>query len=237
MISKFMSAWLHPFTTLNDLKAEGEGASIKSSMMFIVVMGVLGGVIASVMGMAFPPANIVSGEVPKWSLWLMIPVIPVASFLGSFIGAAVLWGLVSGLIKGSSSEYKTCYRILALIAAFSPVSALFSPIPKIGSYLAIAINIWAVIVMIQGLVIVMDTKAIRTWIVCGFVFGLLLLLTLYARVTAGNPMRAASAYPQFDTRGTAMGDEELGLGEESLDKKLQSLAEKAKAPAAEAEKK
>jgi hypothetical protein len=224
LISKFMATWLHPWDAMQSVKQEGETASIVPSMVFIVVIGLLSGVITSILGMFLPAAAVPGAS--KAAVWLAVIVVPVVSFIGSFIGAFIIWALVDGVLKGTTPQYKTAYRLLALLAAFSPVSALLSPIPKVGQYLAIAVNIWATIVMIRGIIIVRDTPPVRTWVTCGILFAFLFTLGIFARMAAQRQFQNGG----FGDLGPATGApaDDLGTASDNLEKQLQDLADKAK---------
>lgn len=222
IVGRFISAWVHPWAAMQGVRDEGEQASIVPSMIFIVVMGLISGLVTAVMGMIVPPANVAGTG--KAFVWLAVLVVPVVSFIGSFLGAFIIFGLVDGILKGSAAQYKTAYRLLAVLAAFSPVSALLAPIPTVGQFLAIGVNVWATIVMIRGIIVVRDTPPVRTWVACGILFAFLFLLGIFARVAA-----------QRNLPGAPLGDFEAGLGGDlgGLDAELQSLADDAKAaPAA-----
>lgn len=220
LIGMFMSAWLSPWTAMQQIKEAGDTAEVKSSMSFVVVMGLISGLITAVIGVLTPAA--VAG--PKWMVWLSIVIVPLVSFLGSFIGALIIWALVDGLLRGKSEQYWTSYRILALLAAFSPIAALLTAIPKVGQYLAIAVNVWATIVMIRGIIIVRNTPPVRTWITCGVLFSILFAIGVLARVAASQQALGGAGFNEFDAG--AFGDEDLAANED-LDKQLQDLAEKA----------
>jgi len=222
LIGMFMSAWLSPWTAMQQIKDAGETAEVKSSMTFVIAMGLISGLITAVIGAVVPTAA-VGG--PKWMVWLSVVIVPLVSFLGSFIGALIIWALVDGLLRGKASQYWTSYRILALLAAFSPVAAILTAIPKVGQYLAIAVNVWATIVMIRGIIIVRNTPPVRTWITCGILFAALFAIGVLARVAATNQSLGgvndfgAADFGNDEDFGTATGDD--------LDKQLQDLAEKA----------
>lgn len=230
LIGKFVSMWTNPWGSMQSVKSEGEEVGIGPSIVFILVMGVISGLITAIWGMVQPPAALGGG--PRGMVWMAILFVPLASFIGSFIGALIIWGLVDGLLKGTAGQYKVSYRMLALLAAFSPVSALLAPIPTVGQYLAIIVNLWATIVMIRGIILVRDTRPVRTWVTCGIIFGLLFAIGIFARVAAQRQLTAQSQ-PGF---GDFAGDEDLGL-DEDLDAKLDSLAEEAKKAPAQAPKK
>lgn len=228
LISKFVTVWLHPWDAMGQVRQEGEEAGIGSSMVFIVIMGLISGIITAAVGMVLPPATLGGGS--KAAVWLAVVVVPLVSFIGSFIGAFIIWGLVDGVLKGSSSQYKTAYRLLAVLAAFSPVSALLSPIPKVGQYLAIAVNIWATIVMIRGIIIIRDTPPVRTWVTCGILFAFLFALGIFARVAAQRQFQSGgpTGFGDFGASGLGAPEDDLGATSDDLDKQLQELADRAK---------
>lgn len=226
LVGKFVSAWANPWGAMRGVKEEGEGVGIVPSMIFIVVMGLLSGLITSIGSTIVPPPDLAGSS--KAAVWLAVAVVPLVSFVGSFIGAFIIWGLVDGFLKGSMIQYKTSYRLLAVLAAFSPVSALLAPIPKAGQYLAMAVNIWATIVMIQGIIIVMDTPKLRTWVICGILFASLFALGLAARVAA---QRQLAGGPNFSDLNDNFGTDDVSFESDTLDKELQEMADKAKADA------
>lgn len=232
LISKFMSVWLHPWQAMEGVKQEGENASIVPSMIFVVVMGLVSGLITSIWGTVLPAA--VPGAT-KATVWLATLVVPLVSFLGSFVGAFIIWGLVDGLLRGTSSQYKTSYRLLALLAAFYPVSSLLSGIPKVGQWLAIVINVWSTVVMIRGIIIVRDTAPVRTWVTCGILFSFLFTLGIFARMEAQRQLQnGPGGFNDFGASDFGGPIDDLGATSDNLEEQLQGLAEKAKANIKEA---
>ncbi len=233
IVSRFMSVWLHPMDAMSGVKQEGDDAGIAPSMIFVVVMGIISGVITSLMGTFISSAAVPGAS--KATVWLAALVVPIVSFLGSFIGAFIIWGLVDGVLKGTASEYKTAYRLLALLAAFSPVSALLSPIPKVGQWLAIAVNIWATLVMIQGIIIVRDTPKVKTWVTCGILFAFLFALGIFARIAAQRQLATGGFNNEFGANDFGGPTDDLGATSDNLEQQLQGLADKAKNEPATAE--
>ncbi len=225
-IGTFVSVLLHPCKSMEGIKVQGQEVSLKSAMIFVAIMGLVSGIISTIWGFIIPPPQVASGAVSKMSLLLAIPLVPLVSFLLSFVGAFILWGLVHGLLKGTSSEYKTTYRIFALLAAFSPLNSLLAPIPVAGQWIAIVINIWGIVVLIQGIITVFDTPKVRSWVLLGIIFVLLFLLGLVFRNEAQREFAAGGS--SFGAAGDgAFGDD---LGDESaLNKELEDMANKAKA--------
>ncbi len=229
LISQFMAVWLHPWDAMSRVKEDGEEAGIAPSILFVIVMGLVSGLITSILGSLIPSAAVPGAS--KATIWLAVLVMPVASLLGSFIGTAIVWSfLLYGLLRGSWSQFKVVYRLMALLSAFSPVSSLLSPIPKVGTYLAIALTIWMTIVMIKGIIIVCDTAPVRTWVTCIVFFGLLLLLGFVARMAAQRELAAngPGGFNDYGTTDFGGATDDLGATSDNLEKDLQGLAEKAK---------
>lgn len=234
LVSMFLGAWLHPWKTMEAISTEGYTenpgagalgnlwANIKKYALFVVVMGLVSGLITAIVGMFLPQAAAAAGN--KMYVWLAVLVVPVVSFLGSFLGALIIWALVDGLLSGKMAGYGLSYKLIAVLAAFSPVSAIVAPIPVAGQYLAILLNIWATVVMIIGIITVRKTSVVRTWVVCGVLFAFLFLLGIFARVAA---QRQFSAGPDF---GAGFGDD-AGLGGDNLDAQLEELATQQPTPA------
>jgi hypothetical protein len=239
IVAKFIGTWLHPWQSMDMLKLEGEDASIKPAMIYIVVLGLISGLITSLYGVFLPSAAIPGTS--KAAAWLALALVPAVSFIGSFIGAFIIWGLVDGWLKGTQAQYKTAYRLLAVLAAFSPVSALLAPIPRVGQYLSIAVNIWATIVMIRGIIIVRDTPRVRTWVICLSLFVFLFAVGLMARIAAQRQLATGNNFGAFggatdSTLDTTTPADDLGETSDNLDKELQDLADKAKkAPTTDAQ--
>jgi len=224
LVGMFLGAWFKPWATMEAIRAEGYAetpggggisgllANIKKYMLFVIVMGLISGIITAVVGMVLPPAG---GAGNRAYVWLAVAVVPIVSFIGSFLGALIIWALVDGLLSGKMSEYGLSYKLIAVLAAFSPISAAVAPIPAIGQYLAIALNIWATVVMIIGIIAVRKTSVVRTWVVCGVLFAFLFLLGVFARIAAQRQFAGAGGgLPEFsDTTGT-----------DNLDQQLQDLA-------------
>ncbi|MCG3204480.1 MAG: hypothetical protein KCHDKBKB_01195 [Elusimicrobia bacterium] len=228
IISKFVAVWLHPWQTMESVKQEGENASIGSSMIFVVVMGLLSGIITSVFGMFLPNPALAGAS--KAAAWLAAPMVPLVLFISSFISAFFIWALVDGILRGTVPQYKTSYRLWALVSAFSPASSLLSPIPKVGQWLGILIFIWGTVVMIRGIIIIRDTPPVRTWVTCGVLFAFLFSLGLVARMAAQRQLGTnPGEFGEFGAGEFGAATDDLGEASDKLEEQLKELTEKAKA--------
>jgi len=229
LMGKFVSIWLHPWQTLQGLKQENQDASIKPSMIFLVIMFLVSGIAAAIWGFIVPPEPVISGEIPKWSVFLAIPVFPIFFFLVSFVGTFFLWVLDSGFLKGSSSDYKTLYRLMALMSAFAPVNALLSPIPKVGVPLGFALSLWSLFVLVRGLMIVRDAPMVRS-VILGIILVLLSIAGIFLRNEAQRQFQAG-ANPAFSGVGKTSLGGDLDEDEAALNKELADMADKEKSAA------
>lgn len=93
LIGKFINVWLHPWATARSVKTEGADAKLGPSMIFIVAMALVSGLLSAIMGHVFPQTMATGQLVPKAVNWLMVVIVPVVSFVGSFLGALILLGI------------------------------------------------------------------------------------------------------------------------------------------------
>lgn len=115
---------------------------------------------------------------------------------------------------------------MALLAAFSPLSALLAPLPRVGTVLAVIINVWATIVLIRGIILVMDTPAVRTWILSILFFGLLILMGVAAQVATRQNLPGMAGLP---TGMEGMNPADMGAEDnQALTQQLDALTEQAK---------
>jgi hypothetical protein len=226
IVSRFMAVWMHPLDAMNAVKQEGEEIGIVPSMIFVLIMGALSAVIAGTLSSIIPGA--VPPNMTKGMIWTSALFVFLFSFVGSFLLAFFIWWLVNGILKGTMAEYKITYRFLALLAAFYPVAALLSPIPKVGPWLATAVNIWSTIILIQGIIIVRDTQKVKTWVTCVILFLTLFTLAFFARLAAQRDFASGGGFNEFGASDFG-GTDDLGATSDDLEQQLQGLADKAKA--------
>ncbi len=232
LVGMFLGAWFRPWATMDAIRAEGYTetpggggiagllSNIRKYMMFVIVMGLISGIVTAAVGMFVPPAGAAG---TRAYVWLAVLIVPLVSFIGSFLGALIIWALVDGLLSGKMSGYGLSYKLIAVLAAFSPISAAVAPIPAIGQYLAIALNVWATVVMIIGIIAVRKTGVVRTWVVCGVLFAFLFLLGVFARIAAQRQFAGGGPGLELGTETGAAGD--------NLDQQLEDLANQGQAPA------
>ncbi len=225
MLQLFIGAWLHPWKTMGLVQEQPQDSSIKPTMAYITLVGLLSGVIAAIMGFVFPDAHLAASGLPAWSVASSIVLLPIFYFIGSFISTGIIWGIVVGFIRGTEAEYKTIYRLMAVPVAFYPVSTLLAPIPHVGQWLAVALNIWATVVLIGGVIIVMNAPKTRTIVTFVLIFVVFIALAFMANVASRSP------FPGRPMAGDLGGDN-LDLKDEDLNAQLDQLVGKDGKPAA-----
>jgi hypothetical protein len=216
MLQLFIGAWFRPWDTMRVVKEQPQETSIQPTVIYIVLIGLLSGIIAAVMGFVFPDARLAASGLPKWSVASSVLLLPLFYFVGSFLSAGIVWGIVVGFVRGNGSEYKTIYRLMAVPVAFYPISTLLAPLPWGGQWAAIAINIWATVVLIGGIVIVMDAPKVRTAVTFVLIFLAFIALAFLATLATRS---------QFPGQPLAASDD-LNLKDEELDAQLDELLNK-----------
>lgn len=228
IIGKFINVWIHPVASMAAVKEEGEDASIKPALLFIAVLSVLTGIITAIIAMISPPPVVAAGQAPKWLAWANIVLYPLFTIVGSFVFAFLLWILVFGIRAGTMAQYKLSFRMLALLAAFWPIAALLSPIPKVGIFLALCVNtLWAFIVLVRGVIVVTNAPPLRTWII---MIAAVLFMSLQMLAMVGALGIIAGNRPGGTNAGATLGQgqDDFEFDEGALKKELQDLSDKAK---------
>jgi hypothetical protein len=228
IIQTFVTTLTKPLHMFQQLKEEGPEAGISHSIYYVLTMGVVAGLITAIQGQFGPVPMIANEPMPKALVWASILIVPLVSLIGSFIGSFVVWILVTGAVFGSMAQYKSIYRVLAVLSTFSPISAILGIIPVAGTWLGIALNIYALVLMIRGVIIVMETKPVRTAVTLGVVFAILFVLGLVARQISDQQM--AGIPSDFGDMG-AFGDDFGSMSDAELDRELEALANQAKSGA------
>ena len=246
LVSKFVTVWIHPWQAMENVKKQGYQenpeatgvvgslsnllSNIKSSLLFVFLMGVLSGAITLIYSIAMPAT--LPPHTTKTMIVVAALVVPV---LSSFIGAFFVWAIINGILKGCMSEYGSTYHLLAVVSAFSPVSALLSNIPgtlflgvTVGNVLTILLNIWVAVVVVGGVIIVRQTPFWRTIVWFTLIFGFLLITGVALRGAAQREMQRGSGFNDFGAADFGGATDDLGATSDELEKQLQELSEKAK---------
>ncbi len=138
-------------------------------LVFMVLMGVAGGVVQAVLG--------IIGLSPAGSVFSII-FIPAFVAIFGFVGAAILF--IIWKLMGSQESYETAYRCGAYAGAIVPVTTLLSPIPYLGPIIGI---VWTTYLLVVASMEVHSLPSKLAWTVFGALcvfFSIVFLSTNYA---------------------------------------------------------
>jgi hypothetical protein len=174
----------------------------KDPLLFMVVMGVVNGLVTAVLGLL--------GLALIFSMGMAIASIiiyPVMYAVFGFIGAAIVF--VIWKLMGSQEPFETSYRCVAYIAAFMPIVSLIDIIPYIGVLASLALLTWVYVV---ASVETHKLPSKKAWIVFGIIGAAIFLMSL----GAGMASRSMQS-------GTKQQIEEMQKSTEEMRKKLEEM--------------
>jgi Sec-independent protein translocase protein TatA len=155
-------------------------------LIFMVVLGTVSGLIQAVLSLLH-----LSVTVGVTAALMSLVIMPVATLIGGFIGAAiafVIWKLM-----GSQEDYETAYRCCAYISAVSPITTVLGVIPYLGSVLAVLIGTYYTVMAS------IETHKIppkKAWTVFGIIAAVLILFSLSAQFAARRMAGETSKFRQ-----------------------------------------
>jgi hypothetical protein len=132
--------------------------------LFMVVMGVITGVIKAVLSILGLHFSMSSGIA-------LVILLPVVTSLYAFAGALLLY--VVWKLMGSHESYETAFRCLAFIAALTPVTALLGILPYIGSLITVILYTSFLVITSAEVHHIPSRKA---WIVFGIIGTILFFM-------------------------------------------------------------
>lgn len=143
-------------------------------LIFMVAMGVIGGIIQAVAGLA--GLNPVAGVMAGLASLIIVPIM-VAIF--GFVGAAIIFMIWK--LMGSQEDYETAYRCGAYAAAFTPISTIIGLVPYAGGAVGILIMVYLLVV---ASVEVHRLPANKAWLVFGIIGVILVFGSISAQMAA-----------------------------------------------------
>ncbi len=160
-----------------------------------VIYGAVAGIIVflwGIFGIGSVAGGVLGGAIGVMALiWYII-----AAIFGLFIGAVILL-VISSICKGST-DFETCTRVTAAIMVLMPVSALLSFTMGINTYFGIfinlAVNVFALWLIFNGLVESLKAKQETARIVMYILIALLVLFTLIGLGTKNRVNRYLDGY-------------------------------------------
>lgn len=196
-------------------------------LIFLVVMGLIGGIIRAVFGLV---------HVGAWMSMGMalgsIVMTPIFVAIFGFVGAAILF--VIWKLMGSNESYETAYRCMAYSAAVSPITAVLGLIPFVGALAGLA---WGLFLVVTASVEVHKIAAKTAWMVFGIIAAVLALLSGCSQLAARRLAKQANAWErQFGTSPDETTPEDMSKAAAGFAKAMQAEAERqAKAARKQAE--
>lgn len=168
-------------------------------LVFLVVMGVIGGVIRALLGVFH--FGVVGSTLAAVA---SIIVVPIAVLIFGFIVAAILF--VIWKLMGSNESYETAYRCAAYSAAISPITAVLDIIPFAGSLIGLA---WGLFLLVNASVEVHKIAAKTAWMVFGIITAIMALMSTCGQLTARRIQKMGIG-EAYGTPGQEMTAEEAG---------------------------
>jgi hypothetical protein len=160
-------------------RAMPRGGGFGDPLVFMVVMGVIAGLVQAVLGLVHLGVRVSIGMAIA-----SVVVTPIGALIGGFIGAAILF--VIWKLMGSQQSYETAYRCGAYMSAVMPITVVLGIIPWVGTLVGLA---WACWLLIIASVEVHSIKAKTAQLVFGIIAALLALMSISAQITARRMAR------------------------------------------------
>jgi len=181
-------------------------------LIFVVVMGLIGGVIQAVLGLLH-----LGGKVSVVMALASIVMGPIMVAIFGFVGAAIMF--VIWKIMGSSESYETAYRCGAYAAAISPITTLLGVIPFVGSLIGLA---WMLFLLVAASVEVHKIAAKTAWMVFGIIAAILALMSTCGQIASRRLVKQAGAWEQsFGKPGKETTPEDMGKAAAAMMKAMQ----------------
>jgi hypothetical protein len=151
-----------------------KSGGLAEPLIFVVAIAVVSGLIRAVLGL-FHFGVAVSAFAAIGSIVL----VPIFAIIGSFIGAAILFGIWK--LMGSKESFETAYRSAAYMTAISPITALLALIPYVGGLIGLA---WGLYLIVTASVEVHRIQARTAWLVFGILTAVMALISVTGQIRA-----------------------------------------------------
>jgi hypothetical protein len=195
-----------------------KGGGFSDPLVFAVVLGVVTGIVQAIIGLVhLGPA--VSAVMALGSIIVM----PIMVLIFGFVGAAIVF--VIWKVMGSNESYETAYRCGAYASAISPITAVASLIPFVGSLVGLA---WMTYLLVMASIEVHKIPAKKAWMVFGIIAAIFALMSLGAQAGARKAQRGMADFQKEMgmTPGKEMTPEEAGKAAATFMKAMQEQAAK-----------
>ena len=147
---------------------------IVEPLIFLVVMGVLAGLVRAVLGV------VGIGMVGSFLLaTASIVMVPIFAAVFGFIGAGILF--IIWKMMGSEEPYETAFRCLAYAAAIVPINAVLNVVPYIGPIVGL---LWMTYLLVNASTEVYRVQPKLAWIVFGAICAILAISSISSQIAA-----------------------------------------------------
>lgn len=153
-------------------------------LVFMVIMGVIGGVMQSVFSLA--GFDITAGVAGGAASVIILPVM-IAVF--GFIGAAILF--VIWKVMGSQESYETAYRCGAYVSAITPITTVLGLVPYIGNIVGIALVTFYFVIASKEVHRIASQKA---WLVFGVIGTVIALIGVSGEIVSKKLVQDAARF-------------------------------------------
>lgn len=170
-------------------------------IIFALVMGAVSGAVFAVLSIVGLTGAGVAGLAAI--IWM-----PVAMFIGSFIGGAIMF--VIWKLMGSPREFQAAYRCVAYSYGIMPVLTIVSIIPYIGTIVRIVWGLW---LMLIASVEVHERTRQTALIVLGII-GVVLLVTGLSGERASRQLAATGQQSAAEFQRSLQSMQQLGVDEQ-----------------------
>jgi hypothetical protein len=195
-----------------------KGGGFSDPLVFAVVLGVVTGIVQAILGLVHLGPT-VSAVMALGSIIVM----PIMVLIFGFVGAAIVF--VIWKVMGSNESYETAYRCGAYASAISPITAVASLIPFVGSLVGLA---WMTYLLVMASIEVHKIPAKKAWMVFGIIAAIFALMSLGAQAGARKAQRGMADFQKEMgmTPGKEMTPEEAGKAAATFMKAMQEQAAK-----------
>ena len=145
-------------------------------LIFMVAMGVVGGIIQAIFGIIGLTFAASFG-----AALMSIIIAPILIAIFGFVSAGILF--VVWKIMGSQESFETAYRCGAYTGAIFPITMLLSFIPYLGTIIGLA---WTTYLFVIASIEVHGLNSKISWIVFGVIFLLFSLISISSQYATRN---------------------------------------------------
>ncbi|MDZ7784504.1 MAG: Yip1 family protein [Halioglobus sp.] len=170
-------------------------------IIFALVMGAISGAVFAVLSIVGLTGAGVAGLAAI--IWM-----PVAMFIGSFIGGAIMF--VIWKLMGSPRDFQAAYRCVAYSYGVMPVLAIVSIIPYVGTIVRVVWGLWLMLIAS----VEVHERARQTALIVLGIIGVVLLITGLSGERASRQLAATGQQSAAEVQKSLQSLQQLGVDEQ-----------------------